>query len=192
MNYRELREELGLSKQQVIAMSQRAGKKLTLYILTRLEEGDNVRIEASTEYWLRYIYGTDNSQTDWSTVEKGAPVFVLPIPKGTFQFKSIEPNGDVCVFGGTKSQAKYRWFKPEQVKVVSLQLLPEMQEDVIRTGLDAKKYMLLHDVPERGEITTRTLAIQLGWDIPLTSRILKALVGDGKLVKIQKGVYSRP
>lgn len=192
MNYKELREELGLSKQQVVGMAGRAGKKLTLYILTRLEDDGDVRIDSATEYWLRYIYGTDNSQTDWSTVEKGAPVFVLSIPKGTFQFKSVEENGDVSVFGGTKSQMKYRWFKPSQVRVVSPQLLPDVQEEIVRTKVDVKKYMLLNQVPEQGEISTRTLAINIGWDIPTTSRILKGLVEDGKLVKVQKGVYSRP
>lgn len=193
MNYKELRESLGLSKQQVVTMAQRAQKKLSLYVLTQLEDGADVRVDEITKHWLLYLYGDREYKTIWGEVEVGAPVFVLPIPKGSFQFKHVEDNGDICVFGGTKSQMKFRWFKPAEVRVVSIQILPEIPEEVVRTKMDVKKYMLLNEMSlVEGEVTTRSLAQSLGWDIPLTSRILKALVEDGKLVKVQKGVYSRP
>lgn len=193
MNYKELRESLGLSKQQVVTMAQRAQKKLSLYVLTQLEDNADVRVDPVTRGWLEYLYGQTEEKTWWGGIERGAPVFVLPVPKGTFQFKSVEPNGDICVFGGTKSQMKFRWFKPEQVRVVSYVTLPEVAVEPVRTKVDVKKYMLLNEMSlVEGEVTTRSLAQSLGWDIPLTSRILKALVEDGKLVKIQKGVYSRP
>lgn len=191
MNYKELRESLGLSKQQVVTMAQRAQKKLSLYVLTQLEEGHDVRVDPATKWWLEYIYTDDTQDSNWSGVEKGAPVFVLPVPKGTFQFKHVEDNGDICVFGGTKSQVKFRWFKPHDVRLVARQTVPEVPEEVVRTKMDVKKYMLLNEIPEQGEVTTRNLSINIGWDIPTTSRILKALVEDGKLVKVQKGVYSR-
>lgn len=193
MNYKELRESLGLSKQQVVTMAQRAQKKLSLYVLTQLEEGHDVRVDGLTRRWLDYLYGQSEygSDVEWSRVEVGAPVFVLPIPKGLFQFKSVEKNGDICVFGGTKSQVKFRWFKPSDVRLVASQTVPEVPEEVIRTKMDVKKYMLLNEIPEQGEVTTRNLSINIGWDIPTTSRILKSLVEDGKLVKVQKGVYSR-
>lgn len=191
MNYKELRESLGLSKQQVVTMAQRAQKKLSLYVLTQLEDGADVRVDPVTRGWLEYLYGETANEADWFQVEVGAPVFVLPIPKGTFQFKHVEQNGDICVFGGTKSQVKFRWFRPIDVRLVARQTVPEVPEEVVRTKMDVKKYMLMNEVPEQGEVTTRNLAINIGWDIPTTSRILKALVEDGKLVKVQKGVYSR-
>ena len=193
MNYKELREGLGLSKQQVVTMAQRAKMGITPYLLTRLEAGDETKMSAQARQWLEYVYGQVDISQGWDSVEVGAPVFVLPIPKGSFQFKSVEKNGDICVFGGTRSKVKYRWFPQANVRVVSTSLLPEVTEDAPRRiGNAGRENQLLAFVPNTGEVSTRTLAEDLGWDAALVSRVCVALTKEGRLVKVMKGVYRLP
>lgn len=194
MNYKELREQYGLSKMNVATMASRAGHKITIHILTKLEEGTPVRVGDDALRWLQYLYGVVQTEENWSEVPPGAYVFVLTDPKATYQFKSIDAKNVVCVFGGSKSRLKYRWFPASNVRVVSPTLLPEIVETLIprtHTKNDERKTMIMAIVPEQGEISTRTISEELAYPLSVTSNVLGKLVADGKLAKVSRGVYRK-
>lgn len=198
VDYKAARVAAGLSKQDVSAWAKRAGHVVSPHTLDRIEKGESARglSDASLSY-VQYLYGLTDADIQWTSVEKGAPVLVLG-QKGDFKFISADDAGNLTVFGGERNKEKFRSFTPSQVRLVAPTALPAV-EDASRfetrgratSGIYGDK-ILSYMQSNPGAHAVGALAVNLGIDNAVVTRVTASLAKSGKLSKVGRGVFSLP
>lgn len=198
-HYLEARKALGLSREKLSGLAKRAGINVSAVSIARLEnEGDKVigsrGLGPDVIAWMNYILGVGEFQpTDWTVIEKGAPVVVAG-EKGAFSFISIDESGNVTVFSD-----KFRMFHSDRVRLVAPTALPPVENAAIfetRTRGSGGKYAQgvmekINAHPDQCH-SVGALAYSLGWENALVSRTVSGLVKSGKLIKCSRGVVKLP
>lgn len=194
-NYLEARKAFGLSREKLSNLAKLAGIRVSPASIKKLEdEGEKAvgtrGLSEQTVGYINYVLGIgDYEATDWSTVEKGAPVIVSG-EKGTFSF--ISSDGDsVSVFGD-----KFRDFETSRVRLVAPTALPSEDSAHLfetRTRGDGGYYakqVLAHMEANPGAQGVGAIAYTLGLDNAVVSRTVAGLIKSGKLSKVGRGVVT--
>lgn len=200
MSYLEARKAFGLSREKLSNLAKRAGVQVSPTAIKKLEdEGEKAYgsrgLSENVVSYINYVLGIGDYQaTDWSTVEKGAPVIVAG-EKGTFSFVSAnDTDNSIMVFGD-----KFRDFSKDRVRLVAPTALPDVADASLfetRTrgdgGVNARKIMGYVEQHADQPHSIGALAYALGLDSGLVSRTVAALVKSGKLTKVGRGVVTLP
>jgi hypothetical protein len=200
MDYRTARESLGLSREAVSSMARRAGIKISATSLKKLEDegaaatnGRGITVEAVT--YINYLFGMGEVEpTDWTQVEKGAPVLVLGEKKKSFHFVARQDDGSVQVFGDS-----FRSFNQDRVRLVAPTALPPIESaglfetrsrgTAARNGDEVMSYVEKNPDIAHG---IGSIAYAVGKDNATVSRAVTALVAAGRLTKVKKGTVTLP
>lgn len=198
MSYKEAREAFGLSREKLSGLAKRAGIRVSAASIKKLEdEGEKAvgtrGLGDDVVGYLNYVLGIGEFEaTDWSSVEKGAPV-VVSGEKGTFSFVSSDGT-NITVFSD-----KFRYFEANRVRLVAPTALPSEDDAALyetRTRGDGGVYakQILGYVNQHPEMphAVGALAYALGLDNGLVSRTVAGLVKAGKLTKAGRGVVTLP
>lgn len=198
MSYKEARENFGLSREKLSGLAKRAGIAVSAQSIKKLEdEGEKAvggrGLNDQVVGYLNYVLGIgDYDATDWASVEKGAPVIVSG-EKGTFSFVSADEKA-VTVFSD-----KFRYFSTDRVRLVAPTALPPVESAALfetRTRGSGGKYasQIMGYVEAHADIphAVGSLAVALGLDNGVVSRVVASLVKSGRLSKVGRGVVSLP
>lgn len=197
MSYKEARKAFGLSREKLSNLAKLAGVRVSPALIKKLEdEGEKAigsrGLNPQVIGYIDYVLGLGSYEvTDWSSVEKGAPVVVAG-QKGTFSYVSVDDNGVVTVFSD-----KFRNFNSEDVRLVAPTALPPAETAHLfetRTrgdgGIYARQvmnYVSAHSDMPHG---VGALACALGLDNAVVSRTVASLIKSGKLAKVSRGVVT--
>lgn len=197
--YQEARKAFGLSRDTLSSLAKRAGINISAIAIARLEkEGEKALgtkgLGPEEVSYLNYVLGIgEDIDTDWSIVEKSAPVIVAG-EKGTFSFVSANEDGSITVFG-----TNFRSFAADRVRLIAPTALPPVENAAMfetRTRGDGGRYakgvMTQIQAHPTQAHSVGALAYALGWENALVSRTVAGLVKAGKLVKISRGVVKLP
>jgi hypothetical protein len=198
-HYLEARKALGLSREKLSGLAKRAGISVSAGSIAKLEsEGEKAigsrGLGPQVVGYLNYVLGIgDFEATNWSSVEKGAPVIVAG-EKGTFSYVSVNDDGSVLVFG-----QNFRSFTADRVRLIAPTALPPTENAAlfeVRTrgggGAYAQEVMTYVSAHPSQPHSVGALAYALGRDNGLVSRTVAGLVKAGKLQKVGRGVVTLP
>jgi hypothetical protein len=197
MSYKEAREAFGLSREKLSGLAKRAGIRVSAASIKKLEEDEKAAgsrgLGDDVVGYLNYVLGIGEFEaTDWSTVEKGAPVVVAG-EKGVFSFISTD-GSTITVFSD-----KFRYFEANRVRLVAPTALPSEGDAALyetRTRGDGGVYAqeVLAYINQHPDMphAVGALAYALGRDNGLISRTVASLVKAGKLTKAGRGVVTLP
>ena len=198
-DYKSAREAFGLSREKLSNLAKLAGVKVSPMTIKKLEdEGEKVigsrSLGPNVVGYLNYVLGLgDYEGTDWSSVEKGAPVIVAG-QKGVFSFVSIDDDGNITMFSD-----KFRNFHADDVRLVAPTALPSVSDAALfetRTRGDGGQYarIVMTYISDHSDAphAVGSLAYALGLDSGVVSRTVAGLVKAGKLAKVGRGVVTLP
>lgn len=198
-SYLEARKAFGLSREKLSNLAKLAGVRVSPTSIKKLEdEGEKVigtrGLSAEVVGYIDYVLGIGTFEaTDWSTVERGAPVIVSG-EKGTFSFISADEAGNVSVFSD-----KFRDFSGDRVRLVAASATPSAQDAHLfetRTrgdgGVYARQVIGYVEQHASQPHSVGAIAYALGLDNGVASRTVAGLVKAGKLVKVGRGVVTLP
>lgn len=190
------RKEYGLSREKLSNLAKLAGVRVSPTSIKKLEdEGEKAigsrGLNEQVVGYLSYVLGIGQFEaTDWSAVEKGAPVLVSG-EKGSFSYIS-SADGNVTVFGD-----KFKTVPADSVRLVAPTATPSESSAALfetRTrgdgGFYARQvmsYVEQHSTQPHG---VGAIAVALGLENGLVSRTVAALVKAGKLTKAGRGVVT--
>lgn len=196
-SYLAARKALGLGREALSNLAKRAGIKVSTVSIQRLEtEGEKAigsrGLGPDTIAYLNYVLGIGSFEpTDWSSVEKGAPVVVAG-EKGSFQFITVNDDGSVMVFG-----RNFRSFDADRVRLVSPTVTPHVasaylfetrSRGVVNTAVGAHIMAYIMENATQPH-NVGTIAYALDLDNALVSRTMGSLAKSGQIVKVHRGVY---
>lgn len=188
----------GLSKQDVSAYAKRAGHIVSPHSLDRLEKGETARgLGESALGYVQYLYGLVEADITWGSVEKGAPVIVLG-QKGDWKYLSSNDDGSLNVFGGERNKEKFRSFTSTSVRLIAATALPSEDSAALfetrsRAGSGIYGDKILSYIQSNpGAHAVGSLAVNLGLENAVVTRVTTALAKAGKLAKAGRGVFTLP
>lgn len=195
-SYLEARKAFGLSREKLSNLAKLAGVRVSPTSIKKLEdEGEKAvgsrGLSADVVAYIDYVLGIGEfDNTDWTTVERGAPVIVSG-EKGTFSFISAN-NGSVEVFGD-----KFKEFDASRVRLIATTALPSADSAHLfetRTRGDGGYYarQVMGYIENHADIphSVGAIAYALGLDNGVVSRTVAGLIKSGKLTKAGRGVVT--
>lgn len=195
-SYLEARKAFGLSRKKLSNLAKLAGIRISPASIKKLEDDGEKAvgtrgISADAVAYVDYVLGLGSAEpTDWTNVEKGAPVIVSG-EKGTFAFHSFD-GSNVTVFSD-----KFRYFSADRVRLVAPTALPAPENaHLFETrsrgdgGVYAKQVMNYVQANASQPHSVGAIAYALGLDNGVVSRTVAGLIKSGKLTKVSRSVVT--